>query len=813
MIKKNQEKMKNDEEYRKQRLKGVKEEDWQRRKTKNGNTIDFNYRNYLIKQNNEKLKNNVQYKQLRMVSSGQMGADEMGFDVNDNPSYNSLGPEEDLKEALKIYINKPNLIEKIVNDSRLDLKMKTILNDNFDSSVVPKFNAIRKKNLSVDQIVKLLVQTANELYSKTANLEIERGIKQLTAINQTQIKRYEQSMVDEQDIETLREALIEDNEKQLEENKEENGDPDPMGIDYCDNFNDVEDIKAIIWKLMNIDKCYNNFIKAGAVSRLGQRKLYDKAMTNETLIATWNFIKDGLSISSLIKFYQRYYTQITTYTNIGIGAIRATYKERFGDIMPAVVEEPVVADNVNEPEPEEPEEPAPIEPEIDGMKGDINYKKSDYEKTLINSTYKPILDEALTGGHPTFKFKTGSDTKASFIDKHGDLDGLTWTDLDPIETRLQHAFNIVKLSKPIINLLLILNRHIDYIKKVFPNQPTRTLETPTSTLVTTFFIKRYKSVRTHTIPIFYTGVELIDRLREAGLPSYLFAPIEEAILKLTEDYKGLEQFYNEDIEYNKREDEYDAELLKVAISNLRNGYDAPLKNKIAVPDPEGIEERAAIKEKFDETEDYRRYWAEKYKEIDDADKPNRERREAELKIEIARLEAEKDEASRRELDARRVTTGSGIGKRIPRLSNHHFLLYQNKYYIDLKKLDLDILEIRYATNKHLTIKPIIISNDMKDIINDLIKDRDVSAKQVQGLSAKEQHLLKTVSFYFGLNVDNITNKANDIKEKWEIVRGELMAGNDNAQLKKQARDLLLYFVDLNIISRHDYARNINNLGL
>jgi hypothetical protein len=168
-----------------------------------------------------------------------------------------------------------------------------------------------------------------------------------------------------------------------------------------------------------------------------------------------------------------------------------------------------------------------------------------------------------------------------------------------------------------------------------------------------------------------------------------------------------------------------------------------------------------------------------------------------------------------------IKEGSGFGRRNmihskhikPRLSEHHYKLYQDKYYIDLKKLDLGILEIRYTNNKHLTIKPMMISEKLCRVIIDLMHQKDITSKAIQDLTTKEQHLLKTVSFYFGKNIDHITEKANDLAEKWQIIKGEIMSGNDNVVLKRQARDMLLYFVDIGKMTRHDFTRYVNDLNL
>jgi hypothetical protein len=115
----------------------------------------------------------------------------------------------------------------------------------------------------------------------------------------------------------------------------------------------------------------------------------------------------------------------------------------------------------------------------------------------------------------------------------------------------------------------------------------------------------------------------------------------------------------------------------------------------------------------------------------------------------------------------------------------------NNFYVDSQKLGNGILEVRYKKNKHLTnIKPQHISNEMKKIVNDMISKNSFETSDYHKLGNTEQHLARSLNHLFGCGVNVHTDSSLD--DEFQLILGELGAGNNNEQLRQKARKYILY---------------------
>jgi hypothetical protein len=155
------------------------------------------------------------------------------------------------------------------------------------------------------------------------------------------------------------------------------------------------------------------------------------------------------------------------------------------------------------------------------------------------------------------------------------------------------------------------------------------------------------------------------------------------------------------------------------------------------------------------------------------------------------------------LQSRRNLAQSGNykGYGIPHtsLKSHHILM--GKYYLDRQKLGNGILDIRYARNKHLTkIKPQFVSENMKNVVNKIVDEKKVDKADYHKLNSQEQHLVRNLDQMFELG--GVFDDDDSFSERFNIVIGELRAGNTNMALKEEAKKYILHAMRINKIPRN-----------
>ena len=158
--------------------------------------------------------------------------------------------------------------------------------------------------------------------------------------------------------------------------------------------------------------------------------------------------------------------------------------------------------------------------------------------------------------------------------------------------------------------------------------------------------------------------------------------------------------------------------------------------------------------------------------------------------------------------------GAGIRNRIVRggsvkpardFTKTSHIMKNNLYHIPKSKINRNILEIRYTKNNHLTnFKSQYISSELKDVIMDLIKNKKLNKTLYNKLKPIDKHLMRSIMPYF--ETENLVDADSDdeFNKDFEIVRGEIMAGNDSMLLKKKAKQYLLHAYNMNKISKKDF---------
>ncbi len=137
------------------------------------------------------------------------------------------------------------------------------------------------------------------------------------------------------------------------------------------------------------------------------------------------------------------------------------------------------------------------------------------------------------------------------------------------------------------------------------------------------------------------------------------------------------------------------------------------------------------------------------------------------------------------------TSGKGMKSRF-KLSNAQKLKQDSRYYIDKKLLGKNILSVKYASNGniHPKFKQVFISDNLKSVLKDYIDDDKVEDENMKKLQKEEKRLLSNIMELTG-DEKATKYKDNEFDEEFKILLGEIRAGNDNPDLKKQLKKYIL----------------------
>jgi hypothetical protein len=133
-----------------------------------------------------------------------------------------------------------------------------------------------------------------------------------------------------------------------------------------------------------------------------------------------------------------------------------------------------------------------------------------------------------------------------------------------------------------------------------------------------------------------------------------------------------------------------------------------------------------------------------------------------------------------------------------------------KYVIHMPNLkEKDILNVKFKSLGRIPkYKPISISEVLKEVILDLVDTGKVNHRIYSQVPMEEKKLFENISHGAGilhkLGIDKVVSpqEKHDV-ERFNILRGELMAGNNSIALEKELRKLVVKFMNDGRISRSD----------
>jgi hypothetical protein len=119
------------------------------------------------------------------------------------------------------------------------------------------------------------------------------------------------------------------------------------------------------------------------------------------------------------------------------------------------------------------------------------------------------------------------------------------------------------------------------------------------------------------------------------------------------------------------------------------------------------------------------------------------------------------------------------------------------YLINKNKLKEGVLMVKYPSGQRIAKLPSqAITKELASVINVLIEGKQPSIRQFQNLSEGEKDKLHQIVRTTGLGVDVPNQKEEEMDKElnhFEILKGEIIAGNDNPKLIKEFKAILIKF--------------------
>ena len=131
-----------------------------------------------------------------------------------------------------------------------------------------------------------------------------------------------------------------------------------------------------------------------------------------------------------------------------------------------------------------------------------------------------------------------------------------------------------------------------------------------------------------------------------------------------------------------------------------------------------------------------------------------------------------------------------------------------KYALSLKQLQKNRFMLRTKAKKNpvLSFKTIVLSRKVKAIVQKLLEGVEISFEDIDALSEDEKNDIDTIVSFTNINnklrIPNTKRTQLDKKlNKFNVLRGSIISGNDNKSLLREFRSLLLELSNENYISK------------
>jgi len=151
---------------------------------------------------------------------------------------------------------------------------------------------------------------------------------------------------------------------------------------------------------------------------------------------------------------------------------------------------------------------------------------------------------------------------------------------------------------------------------------------------------------------------------------------------------------------------------------------------------------------------------------------------------------------------RKIIYGKGAGSYGEHKTSRIHRYYLDKYYVDMKKLNNNVLCVKYSLNDafvpHLKVQK--VSTGVKDVIEDILENK-YNSKVFAMLNEMDKRAVKRFINACKLEIEVEPNLDKHFQETFEILLGEYQSGNDSPQVKKELKKYILEALQENKIPK------------
>ena len=140
-----------------------------------------------------------------------------------------------------------------------------------------------------------------------------------------------------------------------------------------------------------------------------------------------------------------------------------------------------------------------------------------------------------------------------------------------------------------------------------------------------------------------------------------------------------------------------------------------------------------------------------------------------------------------------------------------------KYIINIRDLLNNVLFIRYKSYADSKMKRRNVSDKLKQLLFYIFDTSELNYNMIKELENEEYEFFNTIMNKSGLtinyNYDKKKGRENkeDIIEEFNVLKGEIMASNDNPEIIKKARDCVKKLFRHKLIDEDEYLELLEDL--
>lgn len=144
-----------------------------------------------------------------------------------------------------------------------------------------------------------------------------------------------------------------------------------------------------------------------------------------------------------------------------------------------------------------------------------------------------------------------------------------------------------------------------------------------------------------------------------------------------------------------------------------------------------------------------------------------------------------------------------------------------KYLIHMPSLKKGILNLKFPSFASIpTLKQTALSRDLLDLITDLLENKQINKRLYSRMSKEDQDFIYTIAQKaeidetLGMGI-RVNETQRDDMERFQLVRGQVMAGNNNPEILRELKQYIMKFMRDGTMNKHqgsDLLFEISCLG-